>query len=79
VVFSGRRKTGHLDLEAVEMAVRAAMHRAGSAAFKAAFGGADSKVKGIGIVWDTVIRSRTDTDGLVSAGRNVSWLNTTIL
>jgi Uncharacterised protein family (UPF0236) len=32
VVFSGRRKTGHLDLEAVEMAVRAAMHRAGSAA-----------------------------------------------
>jgi len=32
VVFSGRRKSGHLDLEAVEMAVRAAMHRAGSAA-----------------------------------------------
>jgi hypothetical protein len=32
VVFSGRRKTGHLDLEAVETAVRAAMHRADSAA-----------------------------------------------
>jgi hypothetical protein len=32
VVFSGRRKTGHLDLEAVETAMRAAMHRAGSAA-----------------------------------------------
>jgi hypothetical protein len=32
VVFSGRRKAGHLDLEAVETAVRAAMHRAGSAA-----------------------------------------------
>jgi hypothetical protein len=32
VVFSGRRKTGYLDLEAVESAVRAAMHRAGSAA-----------------------------------------------
>jgi hypothetical protein len=32
VVFSGRRKTGHLDLEAVETAVRAGMHRAGSAA-----------------------------------------------
>jgi len=32
VVFSGRRKSGHLDLEAVETAVRAAMHRAGSAA-----------------------------------------------
>ena len=32
VVFSGRRKTGCLDLEAVETAVRAAMHRAGSAA-----------------------------------------------
>jgi hypothetical protein len=32
VIFSGRRKTGRLDLEAVETAVRAAMHRAGSAA-----------------------------------------------
>ncbi|MDE3181125.1 MAG: ISKra4 family transposase [Acidobacteriota bacterium] len=32
VVFDGRRKTGHLDLEAIEMAVRSAMHRAGAAA-----------------------------------------------
>jgi hypothetical protein len=32
VIFSGRHKTGRLDLEAVEMAVRAAMHRAGAAA-----------------------------------------------
>jgi hypothetical protein len=32
VVFSDRRKTGRLDLEAVEMAVRSAMHRAGAAA-----------------------------------------------
>jgi hypothetical protein len=32
VVFNGRRKTGRLDLEAVETAVRAAMHHAGSAA-----------------------------------------------
>jgi len=32
IVFNGRRKTGLLDLEAVETAVRAAMHRAGSAA-----------------------------------------------
>jgi hypothetical protein len=32
VVFEGRRKTGHLDLEAIEMAVRSAMHRAGAAA-----------------------------------------------
>jgi len=32
VVFNGRRKTGRLDLEAIEMAVRAAMHHAGSAA-----------------------------------------------
>ena len=32
VVFNGRRKTGRLDLEAVEMALRAAMHHAGSAA-----------------------------------------------
>jgi hypothetical protein len=31
VVFSGHRKTGRLDLEAVEMAVRSAMHRAGAA------------------------------------------------
>ena len=31
-IFTGRRKTGRLDLEAVEMAVRSAMHRAGAAA-----------------------------------------------
>ena len=30
VVFSGRRKSGHLDLEALEMAVRSAMHHAGA-------------------------------------------------
>jgi len=32
VVFRDRRKTGHLDLEAIEMAVRSAMHQAGAAA-----------------------------------------------
>ena len=32
VIFTGRRKTGRLDLEAVEMAVRSAMHHAGAAA-----------------------------------------------
>jgi len=32
VVFSARRKSGRLDLEAVEMAVRSAMHQAGAAA-----------------------------------------------
>jgi hypothetical protein len=32
VIFTGWRKTGQLDLEAVEMAVRGAMHRAGAAA-----------------------------------------------
>ena len=32
VLFSGRRKTGHWDLEAVEIAVRSAMHQAGAAA-----------------------------------------------
>ena len=32
VIFQGRRKTGHLDLEAMEMDVRSAMHRAGAAA-----------------------------------------------
>jgi hypothetical protein len=32
VIFTGWRKTGEVDLEAVEMAVRGAMHRAGAAA-----------------------------------------------
>jgi hypothetical protein len=32
VVFQDRRKTGRLDLEAIEMAVRSAMHHAGAAA-----------------------------------------------
>ena len=32
MIFTGRRKTGQLDLEAMEMAVRSAMHRAGAAA-----------------------------------------------
>jgi hypothetical protein len=32
VIFNGRRKTGHLDLEAIEMAVRSAMHQAGATA-----------------------------------------------
>jgi len=31
-IFTGRRKTGRLDLEAIEMAVRSAMHQAGAAA-----------------------------------------------
>ena len=29
-IFTGLRKTGHLDLEAVEMLVRSAMHQAGA-------------------------------------------------
>ena len=32
VLFTGRRKTGRVDLEATEMAVRSAMHQAGAAA-----------------------------------------------
>ena len=32
VIFNGRRKTGRLDLEAIEMVVRSAMHQAGAAA-----------------------------------------------
>ena len=32
VIFQGRRKSGHLDLEAVEMLLRSALHRAGAAA-----------------------------------------------
>jgi len=29
VIFSGRRKTSHLDLDAIDMAVRSALHYAG--------------------------------------------------
>jgi hypothetical protein len=32
IIFHGRRKAGRLDLEAIEMAVRSAMHQAGAAA-----------------------------------------------
>jgi hypothetical protein len=32
VRFNGRHKTGHLDLEVIELATRSAMHRAGAAA-----------------------------------------------
>jgi hypothetical protein len=32
VIFNGRRKSGRLDLEAIEMAVRSAMHQAGATA-----------------------------------------------
>jgi hypothetical protein len=32
VIFNGRRRTGRLDLEAIEMAIRSAMHHAGAAA-----------------------------------------------
>ena len=32
IIFNGRRKSGHLDLEATEMVVRSAMHQAGATA-----------------------------------------------
>jgi len=32
VIFTGRRKTGHFDLEAIEMSLRSALHRTGAAA-----------------------------------------------
>ena len=35
VLFNGRRKTGHLDLEAIEMMMRSAMHRVGAAGINA--------------------------------------------
>ncbi len=35
VLFAGQRKTGHVDLEAVEMLVRSGMHRAGAAGLQA--------------------------------------------
>jgi hypothetical protein len=34
VVFAGNRKTGQVDLEAIEMLVRDSMHRAGAAALE---------------------------------------------
>ena len=42
---------------------------------KAAFGGADITVKGIGIIKDNIIRTSQDSNNLVSTGRNVVWLN----
>src|SRR6266700_4522237 len=35
ILFRGRRKTGHVDLEAVEMMLRSAMHQAGAAGLTA--------------------------------------------
>ncbi len=35
VLFSGRRKTGQFDLEAIEMGMRSAMHRSGAAGITA--------------------------------------------
>src|SRR5579864_8299122 len=35
VLFNGRRKTGRTDLEAIEMMIRSAMHRAGAAGMTA--------------------------------------------
>jgi hypothetical protein len=32
IIFSARRKTGHFDLEAIEMAVRSSLHQAGATA-----------------------------------------------
>ena len=42
---------------------------------KAAFGGADITVKGIGVIRDTTIRTASDTNNLVTTGRNVAWLS----
>jgi hypothetical protein len=41
VIFAGRRKSGRLDLEAVEMATRAALHRAGAAVLEELLATAD--------------------------------------
>lgn len=43
---------------------------------KAAFGGADITVKAIGIITDNVIRTSSDSNDLVTTGRNVAWLTT---
>lgn len=42
---------------------------------KAAFGGADITVKGIGVISDNVLLNSEDTNNLVTSGRNVKWLN----
>jgi hypothetical protein len=41
VIFAGRRKSGRLDLEAVEMATRAALHRAGAMVLEELLASAD--------------------------------------
>jgi hypothetical protein len=43
---------------------------------KAAFGGADITVKGIGVICDNNLRTASNSGGLVSSGRNVVWLST---
>jgi len=48
IIFQGRRKTGLLDLEAVEMAARSAMHRAGAALNKLLDFPAPAKAQGWG-------------------------------
>ena len=55
VLFSGQRKTGHVDLEAVEMMVRSGMHRAGAAGLQAMLAEAGCK---------TVIGSRLKQSGM---------------
>jgi len=43
---------------------------------KAAFGGSpDITVKGIGIICDNEIRNASNSNNLVSTGRNVKWLS----
>jgi hypothetical protein len=43
---------------------------------KAAFGGGDITIKGIGVVKDDVIVTASEHAGLVEIGRNVHWLDT---
>jgi hypothetical protein len=38
-------------------------------------GGSDIIVKGIGIIIDDTVRTEEDSDGLISCGRNVRWVN----
>ena len=47
LIFAGRRKSGKLDLEAVEMATRTALHRAGATVLEELLAGLEVTTKAV--------------------------------
>ncbi len=65
---------GWSDIEAPELQEYFRSLKVGDIIYiKAAFGGKDITVKGIGVIKDNIILRNT---GLVTTGRNVKWINT---